>query len=507
MKTVILAICLFLCVNCLIAQAQFHLRYSFSKPDTASELKSLQIFDYEADGDVEVIAAFNNDSTWTVTIFDQSGVIINEFEGFKNHAASYERESLLSAQLFRFDNNLYMAVVFLYGWYITNEKAYYFKADVDIYVVESELTFVSSQSISYPGSDATRLLDSNLTIFNHNNKIWIGLGSLLERVSRDIGEYTQTKYESFLSLLRFDTTLILVTEFMNCYQLFPRTGVGLGYYEFSSYSPFIPPNSGNYEFWLHSFDFNNVIPTKDELFHMEAPGSIWTPILLLASNDHSDDHGPVVYRRTRNATQFICFSNNPSSVSWERADSNLKSNFYGTANITASSSLPIADRDYLMYFDRNRMEIRDLANGDIVHYEYVSIEPFEILRDENDTWFFTKTDHSYSVYNIEIETLLISSVQENPGPSPNEFYLSQNYPNPFNSSTRIKFSIPSAGHVLVKLFNLKGEVIQTLIDGYLDSNTHHLSIDDSIELASGIYFYQLVVNNRVIQTRKMLLIR
>lgn len=94
----------------------------------------------------------------------------------------------------------------------------------------------------------------------------------------------------------------------------------------------------------------------------------------------------------------------------------------------------------------------------------------------------------------------------------NSFSLNQNYPNPFNPSTVIRFSTPGYKPVSLKLFDILGNEISTLIDW--DSNNEPgiydvtFSIKDytTFELSSGLYFYQLKVGNQV-QTKKMMLIR
>ena len=87
----------------------------------------------------------------------------------------------------------------------------------------------------------------------------------------------------------------------------------------------------------------------------------------------------------------------------------------------------------------------------------------------------------------------------------NEFELSQNYPNPFNPTTTIKFNIPDAGNVKLSVYNLLGQEIQTLVNGFMESGSHSVNFDAS-NLNSGIYLYKLEANG-FNQTRKMTLIK
>ena len=70
------------------------------------------------------------------------------------------------------------------------------------------------------------------------------------------------------------------------------------------------------------------------------------------------------------------------------------------------------------------------------------------------------------------------------------YQLNQNYPNPFNPSTTIKFQIPRSGFVTLKIYNLLGEEVGTLISGQLLSGSHSVKWDAS-GMASGIYIYKL----------------
>lgn len=73
---------------------------------------------------------------------------------------------------------------------------------------------------------------------------------------------------------------------------------------------------------------------------------------------------------------------------------------------------------------------------------------------------------------------------------PNNFYLEQNYPNPFNPFTYFKYSIPKSTFVTLKIYNIMGELVQTLIEKNQLLGTYQIDFDAS-NLASGIYFYRL----------------
>ncbi len=90
-----------------------------------------------------------------------------------------------------------------------------------------------------------------------------------------------------------------------------------------------------------------------------------------------------------------------------------------------------------------------------------------------------------------------------------EFKLSQNYPNPFNPSTRIQYQVSSSSHVTLKVYDVLGNEVATLVDEYKEAGSYEVEFSASSGiryLASGIYFYQLKAGDFV-QTKKMILIR
>jgi hypothetical protein len=93
---------------------------------------------------------------------------------------------------------------------------------------------------------------------------------------------------------------------------------------------------------------------------------------------------------------------------------------------------------------------------------------------------------------------------------PEGFALLQNYPNPLNPETEIGFQLPEANHIVVKIFNILGEEIRTLVDQPYEPGSHRVRWDGRDErgnpVASGIYLYQLQAGD-FSQVRKMSLLR
>jgi len=95
--------------------------------------------------------------------------------------------------------------------------------------------------------------------------------------------------------------------------------------------------------------------------------------------------------------------------------------------------------------------------------------------------------------------------EENSLNPPRKFGLEQNYPNPFNPSTVINYSLENPSHVSVKIFNMLGKEVATLIDKIMSLGQHNVQWNAQ-GFSSGVYFYQLKTGD-IIQTKKMVLLR
>jgi flagellar hook assembly protein FlgD len=93
---------------------------------------------------------------------------------------------------------------------------------------------------------------------------------------------------------------------------------------------------------------------------------------------------------------------------------------------------------------------------------------------------------------------------------PKSFVLHQNKPNPFNPATEIAFTLPSPSHVKLDVFNILGQNVTTLIDGYRPAGDHTVTWegrdDNGGPAASGVYFYRIEAGNFT-KCKKMLLLK
>lgn len=90
---------------------------------------------------------------------------------------------------------------------------------------------------------------------------------------------------------------------------------------------------------------------------------------------------------------------------------------------------------------------------------------------------------------------------------PKHYYLAQNYPNPFNPVTTIKFGLPKASKVTFNVYDITGRLVASVLNNAplnAGTITHNF---DGTDLASGIYFYSLIVNDEKFDTKKMILVK
>jgi Secretion system C-terminal sorting domain len=104
----------------------------------------------------------------------------------------------------------------------------------------------------------------------------------------------------------------------------------------------------------------------------------------------------------------------------------------------------------------------------------------------------------YQLYQMATE------VEEAPPPLPTEFGLGPNVPNPFNPRTTLAFSVPVRAHVTIRLYDVKGRLVMTVVDEELDPGYHTRTLEMG-RLGSGVYIARMIAGDFA-RTRKLVLI-
>jgi hypothetical protein len=113
------------------------------------------------------------------------------------------------------------------------------------------------------------------------------------------------------------------------------------------------------------------------------------------------------------------------------------------------------------------------------------------------------------VLRFEDQVTAISDPEDLAG-VPAQYHLSQNYPNPFNPETKISFTIPKAGDVTIKVYDVQGREVTTLVNAAMNAGTHEVvwngTNSSGLRVASGMYVYTLKSADRVL-SKKMVLMK
>ena len=107
-------------------------------------------------------------------------------------------------------------------------------------------------------------------------------------------------------------------------------------------------------------------------------------------------------------------------------------------------------------------------------------------------------------YENDMESLSVDGIGEKEI-LPAQFVLQQNYPNPFNPVTKISYSIDKSSRVNLKLYDIRGGLVETLLSKRVNAGNHDYVLNAS-HLSSGVYFYTMTVND-VSQTKKLILMK
>ena len=104
------------------------------------------------------------------------------------------------------------------------------------------------------------------------------------------------------------------------------------------------------------------------------------------------------------------------------------------------------------------------------------------------------------------DTTFYTGIQQTPNAVPEGFVLKQNYPNPFNPRTVIPYTLSAPAHVKIIAYDITGREIQRMVDSYQQAGAYEVDFMGKFT-ASGVYFYRMTVDDKVIDTKKMMLIK
>ncbi len=177
------------------------------------------------------------------------------------------------------------------------------------------------------------------------------------------------------------------------------------------------------------------------------------------------------------------------------------------------STIPAANQTYKVEISKNA----DMSSPVFVK-ENLTDQYLEITTLSSGTYFWrvqSKNDkNSYSNYSpvgkFSVDAVTGIDDNKNKNVIPSAFELSQNYPNPFNPSTIIRFSLPQSSFVTMKIYNILGQEVKTLVNENKNAGTYSVQWNGDnnfgTKVASGAYIYRIVAGPNVV-TKKMILMK
>lgn len=227
--------------------------------------------------------------------------------------------------------------------------------------------------------------------------------------------------------------------------------------------------------------------------------------------------------------QFIRFTMNHSDPSVDSVEiSEIR--ILRAAPVHAPVLLGSPQRESARYAYFDLTVVHHAGEGGIKYYDaehpdstFSAKDGYRFIADAHtESTSFLKTEEEYyyakyyrDQYEVKTDTIrlsydLFSAVSDPKPAAPAEFRLGQNYPNPFNPETRIRYSIPMAGRVVLKVYDMLGREVRTLADG-VQAQGNHVVRFDAGDLSSGVYVVRLNVGGptgpNFTETRKMVLMR
>ncbi len=117
----------------------------------------------------------------------------------------------------------------------------------------------------------------------------------------------------------------------------------------------------------------------------------------------------------------------------------------------------------------------------------------------------SSNDPDEPTVNVEVTAIGVTDVTQQDNPAPSNYFIEQNFPNPFNPDTKIKYSIPQVSHVELRVFDILGNEIATLVNEEKGIGVYEVDFNAS-SLSSGIYIYNLKAGEFV-STKKMMVVK
>ena len=138
--------------------------------------------------------------------------------------------------------------------------------------------------------------------------------------------------------------------------------------------------------------------------------------------------------------------------------------------------------------------IASIQGDSTVEYEYTDNYQLPDYEVYNIFYRMKITDTEGESLYSDTLTIMLTGIGDDINAIPTEFGLSQNYPNPFNPTTSIEYRVSSNENVSIKVYNMLGQEVMTLVNEVKSPGTYNVKMDGS-QLASGVYIYRMAAGS------------
>ena len=214
----------------------------------------------------------------------------------------------------------------------------------------------------------------------------------------------------------------------------------------------------------------------------------WRSYLVINSKNH-------IFVAFGYSSHSIVYRSRDNGVNWNMI-SNFNDEQINIMKVGKNDNILIGTSKNIILSVDNGENWQNKASGISLNSNYI----FAAAIDKNGHILLGTENGLYRSHNS-----IYTSVKLSESKTSKSFTLSQNYPNPFNPSTAIEFTLPKSELVELKVYNILGKEVSTLVSNKLNLGNHTYQFDGK-NLSSGIYYYQLVAGDYR-EVKKMILLR
>jgi FlgD Ig-like domain len=289
--------------------------------------------------------------------------------------------------------------------------------------------------------------------------------------------------------------------------------------------------TGDNCFFSNNGDSNNVQLYFNDKIHSsvysDSDGLTYAIVIDADGNEHridmSDDdaHEQLVALGCVDIENQILDCRSDSSLSLyivgESTDDNITCGHnFGNRHTTVSVN-EISDDSVVMIIDTDKGTVHEilLNNEDALEQlKALGVNIEYVMNDDNtiSMIYYCSQDNDDAADNSTAATeeyLTDENILKESTTLPEGYELTQNYPNPFNPTTQISYTLPEDQHVSIKIFNLQGQRVRTLVDRVISAGEHSVEWDSTNDnggkVSSGVYFYRFTAGNVVVKKKMTLL--